>query len=115
MVEEVFEEKFIVPLQKLFEGKPFGRSLFFIKVVDIEVFIEKSLIFEMGWEELIFFFKEVHHLVVHRLIILAVLVQLSDEVVEDLIGIVKLIVLDDLLLGLVGQSVSSQPVSLEPD
>lgn len=113
MLEEILEQHFIVPVQKLFKAESWGR-LFFIEVIDVEVFIEKSLSFEMGWEKLIFFLEEMHYLVVHWFVVFRVFVKLGNEEVENLIWIVELIYLNNLLLASVSESVGCQPIPFEP-
>lgn len=107
MVKEILEEELIVQLQELLEGDSFGRVLFFVVVVDVEVFVEKGFISKMRREELVLFLEKVHQLIVHGLVTFTVLIELGYKEVEDLVRVVKLVILDNLFFAFIGQPMSS--------
>lgn len=115
MVKEVLEQQLVVPFQELLEAEALARILLLVEVVDVEVFVEQCLALEMGWEELILFFEEVHSLIVKWFVVFTVLVEFGHEEIEYFIRVVVFVVFNNLLLGLIGKSMSCKPVSLEPN
>lgn len=58
--------------------------MFFIEVIDVEVFVEKSLSF--GWKrKTSIFLEEVDYLVVHWFVVFRVFVKLGNEEIKNLI------------------------------
>lgn len=66
-----------------------------IEVVNVQIFVEKGLVFEVCWKELILFLKEVNDLIVHGFIVFGVFVEFTDKKIKDFVRIVELVNFDD--------------------
>lgn len=83
VIEEVSEQMLIIQLQKCCEIQPGRITCLLLGIVKKKLLIQKALVAEMRWEELVFLLQEVECLIVEGATLGKMLVEFADEKVEN--------------------------------